>query len=109
MLPALARPLDFDYRVMPLFQLIGLISSALGVAIILFVVRLMPVYPIGPVISPAAIRYYWGVAVIVAVILTMVRILAVRPRLLDSGITAISAALIGIVIASICSNRWRAA
>lgn len=106
-LPALTRPLHFGYRIVPVYQLIGLISSALGLSTILLTIWLMPVYSIGSAPTPTAMRYYWGIVMIVAITLTMVRILAVRPRLLDDGITAISAALTGLIIASILTYRRR--
>jgi hypothetical protein len=60
----------------------------------------MPARPAGPAPSAAELGRYWGTAGLVAVALLIEWVLIMRPRLLSVGITAISAGLIGVMVAS---------
>lgn len=88
----------------PLFQIMGLVNSAAGAVAILWAIWLMPVQPIHPPPTKAIVRY-WALAVFVGLALEIEWVLVVQPRILNGGIAAISAGLIGIVVTSLYARR----
>lgn len=113
MVPGLDSLVWIGGREMPVLEVIALLSSAGGGLVLMWGVWAMPVRPTGPVPTAAALSRYWGTAALVAAALLIEWVLAVRPRLLSVGITAISAGLIGILVASAyarylgCSSKNR--
>jgi hypothetical protein len=91
---------------MPIWQLIALGSSVGGGLVICWAVWRMPVRLTEPMPSGSAIFHYWGIVALVATVLEAAWVLAVHPRLLSEGIAAISATLVGVVVASLCVSRW---
>jgi hypothetical protein len=93
-------------REMPVSEIVALLSSAGGVVVIAWAVWKMPVRFWGPAPSAAAVGRYWGIAATVAFVLLMQWVLMTHPRWLSIAISAISAAMIGILVASIYTG-WR--
>jgi hypothetical protein len=90
---------------MPVCQLVALGSSVAGGLVIAWAVWKMPVRLAGPSPSASAIVHYWGIATLLATVLETAWVLAVHPRLLSVGISAISAMMLGVVIASLYGSR----
>lgn len=93
-------------RAMPLWQLIALVSSVVGEVIIGYAVWKMPVSLASTIPSTSALLRYWGIVALVAASLEIGWVLAVHPRLLNVGISSISATMLGILLASIYAT-WR--
>jgi hypothetical protein len=104
LLPALAIHLQFGQVTVPVFQIVGLVSSGFGIIAIAAVIWLMPVQLGSPAPVPTVVHFYWRIVTVTSVVLTTTWIMAIRPRLLDSGITAISATLVGIIVASVYTS-----
>jgi hypothetical protein len=93
-------------KTMPLWQLVALGSSVAGGLINGLAIWKMPVYQASPVPGASAIFRYWGIVTLVAIVLDTAWVLAVHPRLLNIGISAISATMVGVLVASIYVSRW---
>lgn len=93
-------------RAIPLWQLVALVSSVVGGLIIGYAVWKMPVSLASPTPSASALLGYWGIVTLVAASLETGWILVVHPRLLNAGISSISATMLGVLVASIYIN-WR--
>ena len=103
--PALATQVWVGHRALPMYQVVGLISSGAGALAIGWSVWKMPIQVAGPLPVAAAVYRYWGTAGLVAVALVIERELVAQPRTLSVIITAISAALVGVVVASVDAKR----
>jgi hypothetical protein len=104
--PETADIVRLGNKAMPLWQLVALINSVAGGLIIGYSVWKMPVSLAGHIPSASALYRYWGIVILVAISLETVWILAVHPRLLNIGISSISAAILGVLVASIYVS-WR--
>jgi hypothetical protein len=93
-------------KTMPLWQLVALGSSVAGGLINGLAIWKMPVYKARTVPSASAIFRYWGIVILVAMVLDTAWVLAVHPRLLNIGISAISATMVGVLVASLYVSRW---
>jgi hypothetical protein len=82
------------------------VSSIVGGLIIGYYVWKMPVNLVGHIPSASAVCRYWGIVALVAASLETVWVLAVHPRLLNAGISSISATMLGVLVASIYVD-WR--
>ncbi|MEJ7660010.1 MAG: DUF4184 family protein [Hymenobacter sp.] len=100
-LPLLAVPVRVGGELTPLCYLVGVASSVLGGALVVWAVWKMPVRQVKTVPPIASVRRYWGLVALVAAALTTQWVLAAKPELIEAGITAISAALVGLVVASL--------
>jgi ABC-type antimicrobial peptide transport system permease subunit len=69
----------------------------------------MPTRQLKAVPATTNVLRYWGLAVLIGVVLEIQWILIVQPRILSAGIAAITAGLIGILAASIYFSRRVAA
>lgn len=105
LLPALNGILWLGERSVPIFHVVSLISSIAGGLLIVWAVWRMPIYPLKPVLTTAALYRYWGLAVLVAVVLEVEWVIVMRPRILNIGISAISAALLGVLVASLYTQH----
>lgn len=104
LLPELAHSFRLGPWLLTLFELLGLVSSVAGGLVIAWAVWKMPPRGAGPAPAAAAVRRYWASAALVAAALTIEWVLVVRPRLLSVGITAISAAMLGVVAVSVYTS-----
>lgn len=99
--PLLANSVIIGGEPMPLFYLMGVVSSVLGGALVAWAIWQMPARQVRAVPSAAAVRRYWSIVALVTGTLTAQWVLATRPELVDAGIAAISASLVGLVVASL--------
>lgn len=99
--PLLAVPVRVGGALTPLYYLVGLASSVLGGALVAWAIWRMPARQVRAVPPMAAVRRYWGLVAFITVVLTTQWVLAAKPELIEVGITAISAALVGLVVASL--------
>jgi phosphoglycerol transferase MdoB-like AlkP superfamily enzyme len=104
--PETADMVRLGDKAMPLWQFVALVSSIVGGLIIGYYVWKMPVSLVGHIPSASAVCRYWGIVALVAASLETVWVLAVHPRLLNAGISSISATMLGVLVASICVD-WR--
>jgi membrane-bound metal-dependent hydrolase YbcI (DUF457 family) len=105
LVPALRAELwlgDWHGQVFDVLALVSTVGGALAIAV---AVWQMPVRPAGRPATPAAMGRYWGLAALVAGALAGEWVLAVDPEFLDGSIALISAALLGLLAASIYTNR----
>jgi hypothetical protein len=93
-------------KVMPVWQVVALVSTVIGALIIGYVVWKMPVSGAGTVPDTSAVLNYWSMIAFIAACLETGWILAVHPRWLNIGISTVSATMIGIIITSIYTT-WR--
>lgn len=103
-LPELAQAFRAGPWLVTWFELVGAASSAAGGLAIAWAVWQLPVRVRGPVPAPAAVRRYWTLVLLVAAALTTQWALLVRPRLLSVGISAISAAMLGVLLVSLYTS-----
>ncbi len=97
----LAVPVRVGAALTPLYYLVGLASSVLGGALVLWAIWKMPVRQVRAVPPLASVRRYWGLVALITAVLTTQWVLAAQPALIEVGITAISSALVGLVVASL--------
>lgn len=99
--PLLAKPVWVGGEQTPFFYLVGLASSVLGGALVVWAVWRMPARQVRAVPAAGAVRRYWSIVALVTLALAMQWILVAKPELLDGGIAVISSSLIGLVVASV--------
>lgn len=99
--PLLAESVVIGGEPTQLFYLVGMASSVLGGGLVAWAIWQMPARPVRAVPPAAAVRRYWSIVALVAGALTIQWVLATRPELVDAGIAAISASLVGLVVASL--------
>lgn len=99
--PLLAVPVGVGGELTPLCYLVGLASSVVGGALVVWAIWKMPVRQVRAVPPSASVWRYWGLVAFVTVALTIQWVLATKPELIEAGITAISSALVGLVVASL--------
>ncbi|WP_072052947.1 DUF4184 family protein [Hymenobacter terrenus] len=99
-LPGLCVSVRMAGRSIPLYLFVALGNSLLGGLFITRSVWQMPTLRTVPAPVATAMWRYWGLATLVTVMLVAGWALAFKPRLLNVGIAAISAAMVGLVIAS---------
>lgn len=104
-LPGLRGRMWVGSRTMPIFHIVSFVSSLGGGAVIALAVWLMPTRPLKAVPAIANMLQYWGLAALVALVLELEWLLVVRPRIINGGIAAISAGLIGVLAASVYFSR----
>lgn len=104
-LPGLRGIMWVGSRTIPIFHVVAFVSSAVGGAIIALAVWLMPARQLKTVPATASVLHYWGLAVVIGVVLEIQWVLLVQPRILSAGIAAITAGLIGILAASVYFRR----
>lgn len=104
-LPGLRGVVWIGSRTMPVFHVVALLSSIIGGAVIALAVWLMPARPSKTVPAAASVLHYWGLAILIGLILEIQWLLVVHPRILSAGIAAITAGLIGILAASVYFRR----
>ncbi|AMR27666.1 hypothetical protein A0257_11545 [Hymenobacter psoromatis] len=102
--PLLAQWVNFGGEQIQGFFLMGLLSSVVGGMVVIGAIWKMPVCQKGPVPTLAAVLRYWGIVLVVAAVLTVNWLLLVEPGMINGGISAISAFLVGIVVASVYSS-----
>ena len=105
-LPGLASPLRVGGLTVPFFQVVGLLSSTAGLLVVGAEVWRLPVQPVRSVPTSAAVGRFWGIVAVVAFLLSVEWMLAVRPGFVDGGIAVISATLVGLVVASLYNSRF---
>lgn len=89
----------------PVFGLLSLLSSIGGVGLVSwFVLRLPPAGSTAGAASPAARGRYWRLGSLTALVLLAVRLLLTGAalRFEDAIVTALSAAMLGVVVAAAC-------
>lgn len=89
----------------PVFGLLSLLSSVGGVWVVgWFVLRLRPAGSAAGAASPAARDRYWRLGSLTALVLLAVRLLLAGAalRFEDAIVTALSAVMVGVVVASVC-------
>jgi hypothetical protein len=103
--PDLDNAVWLGERAVPFLHLLAAASSLAGGVAIAWAVWMLPVRLAGPVPSKSALYRYWGITILVAAALEVEWILLFHPRLLNMGITAISAIMVGIITASVYTGR----
>lgn len=98
--PVLTQVVGIGHEQMPGFLWVGLVSSVVGGAAIVGAIWMMPVCQKSLLPTTIAVVRYWGLVAFIAGGLVINWLLVVEPGLIDGGIAAISAFLIGIVGAS---------
>jgi hypothetical protein len=93
-------------KVMPVWQLVALVSTVIGALIIGYVVWKMPVNATVTVPDTSAVLSYWSIIAFIAACLETGWVLAVHPRWLNIGISTVTATMIGIIITSVYTT-WR--
>ena len=99
--PLLAVSVRVGGELTQLYYLVGLASSVLGGALVVWAIWKMPVRQVRAVPPLASVRRYWGLVAFITVVLTTQWVLTAEPELIEVGITAISSALVGLVVASL--------
>ena len=105
LLPGLRGIMWVGSRTMPIFHIVSFVSSLVGGAAIALAVWQMPARQLRTVPSATNVLQYWGLAILIALVLEIEWILVVQPRILNGGIAAISAGLIGVLAASVYFHR----
>jgi hypothetical protein len=108
-LPGLRGIMWIGSRTMPIFYVVAFVSSIVGGAAIALAVWLMPARQLRAVPATTNVLRYWGLAILVGLVLEVQWILIVQPRILSAGIAAITAGLLGILVASVYFGRRMAA
>lgn len=110
LIPMLNNTIDWDGTQVTLFDILAAISTVVGGIVIVLAVWLMPIRTGRvAVVPPAAMGWYWGLAALVTFALLVEWVLVVDPALLDGSIAAISATLIGVLVASGYAQRKKLA
>ncbi len=104
-MPGMATLVHVGSRQFPLYQVSGLVNSVLGGLVIGWAVWRLPERPARPAPAPAALWPYWGLAAAVAGAMLVQWSLVADTRWLNIGITAISASMVGLVVASAYFQR----
>ncbi|GAB3588495.1 phospholipase C/P1 nuclease family protein [Hymenobacter daeguensis] len=110
LIPMLNDTLDWNGTEIALFDILAAVSTVVGAIVIGLAIWLMPVRPGRvAVVPPAAMGRYWGLAALVAFALLVEWVLAIGPALIDGSIAAISAGLVGVLVASGYAKRMKLA
>jgi hypothetical protein len=105
MLPGITGSVQLGPHPMPIFYIVAAASSLVGGLLIGWAVWKMPVSLHAPAPTSTSIVRYWATALGVAATLEVQWLLLTEPRLLNAGISAISAGIIGVVVSSVYTAR----
>lgn len=100
-LPAAAARLHFAGRVWDVYRLSGVINSVLGALAIAWGVWRMPQMARGYAPARASFVGYWALVCLVAGALLVLWLFIASSYWIDFGITAISASMMGVLVASV--------
>jgi hypothetical protein len=109
LLPMLSETIDWNGTPIALFDILAAVSTVTGAVVIGLAVWLMPARTGRVAPAPPTMARYWGLAALVAFALLVEWVLVVDPAFLDGSIAAISAALLGVLVASGYAKRSKLA
>jgi len=105
LMPGMATLVPLGRRTFALYQVSGLVNSLVGGGLVAWAVWRLPVRLAAPAPQPTTRWPYWGLAALVTAALLVPWSLVADTRWLNIGITAISASMAGVVVASACFRR----
>ena len=104
-LPWLKRVVVLPHYHVYTYSFLALLSSVGGGLAIGYAVWRLPSQPVGPLPSAVSLLRYWGAAALVATVLLGGWVLAAHPGRISITIAAFSAAMLGVLVASV-GSRW---